>query len=268
MFTKIGSVIFLLALETAASSQDLKGIYSGVIESSIQPGNTIPLQVSLYPTNEFKTTSGARMQVIDSAFLIDDEGGPFGFSDVKFDPNTGFLELSYLRPQEGSEAQTPNFKLEGKIDAQGVFSGKVQAISSGFTGTFTIKKSNQTFLVVKTKYSGSWKGKLKQNDGKMIPFGISLANSIIQTQNPPAYDFEYSRGRLGSYSYEDATFPATQIYINYFKREISIASRTLEGGTSFVTTFKILDGGKKLKGLLGSSGSGLVGTVDLDRVGG
>lgn len=249
-------------------AQGIKGIYVGQIESTSQPGDVIPLQISLYPTNEFKNVNGARIQVIDAAFLIDDEGGPFGFSDLRYDVNTGYLELFYTRPQLNGANSSPNFKLEGNLDANGNISGQVQALSSGFTGKFSLKKSEQQFLAVKAKYTRSWNGQLKRVDGQVVPLTVELANSMMTFQNPPAFDFEYSRGRLSSSKYGDMSLSTNQVYVDYFKHEVSMESRTSDGGTIYSLIFKLNGGGKTISGILTSAGDGYLGTFDLNRVGG
>jgi hypothetical protein len=162
--------------------------------------------------------------VIDGAFVVDEEGGPYTFVRVSYDLDNNRIDMKYSRPRGDPTTSSPAaFRLVGSLAEDGSMAGNVTSGLYGPIGTFKIKRDDSLHaLPRKTKYVGSWYGdahNVRFNDYGSVAVHLNPAASV--TTNPPEFEFEYTPGRIGGYEWDGVPVGSfNQVVIDYLRRRV------------------------------------------------
>jgi hypothetical protein len=255
-FTALG-MLCCSALVLGARVPAIEGIYAGEMKLKLgKISRVVPLQLAMTTTGEsvvVQIAPGVNEErlVIDGAFLVDDEGGPYGVGHVTYNLDLGELDLRYNRRDETLGQVPSSFRLDGKVDAQGNMLGRVISGLQGVIGTFQLKRSTLTTLKVTTKYQGVWAGEGRTPQGYNVPLEIGLGTSERPQVNPPNYEFYYTPGKLGYVSWKGTKAPFNQIAVDYLRRSIVMSDTgSIESGAIATAECHIDDATQDLIGTL------------------
>jgi hypothetical protein len=222
--TVIPQTLPMLATNSLALDSNITGIYVGSMHLVDGKERDIPLSFSLTLTDETVSTPTGLEYVIDGAFVVDEEGGPYSFTKVSYDLDNNRFDMKYSRPRMDPSSTAPaSFRLVGGLDENGGISGKVSSGVFGPIGTFKAQRNDSlNSIPFKQKYVGTWKGKYYNHrydyDGDIE---ITIQPSARNTENPSGMEFDFTPGRRGGYSTRGvwvATF--NQVVIDYLRRKI------------------------------------------------
>ena len=262
-------VIALLPWKLAAEEDVINGIYSGSMHLIDQSERDIPLQLALTLTGEYAIVDGVNRLVIDANVLIDDEGGPFGFSKVYYDQDANTIDLIYYRPQANSIPVSPGFQLKGHFEnGFSTLKGFVYSSRSGRIGTFEVNRNNNRSMVMTRKYSGRWVGPITfEPENRQEMFEIAMVDSGIPTRSPADFEFEYSRGKAAYYSTHDIHQGIETTQIDYLRRRFFLQSRNSQTGELAISIeFTITPDGKTITGVMNSVFGGQRGSFVMNKV--
>jgi hypothetical protein len=184
----------------------------------------IPLALSLVLTDEPMQTPTGTEYVIDGAFVVDEEGGPYTFVRVSYDIENNRLDMKYSRPRGDPTTTSPaSLRLVGSLQADGGITGNVTSGVFGPIGTFRVMRDpSLVSLPHRNKYIGTWRGighNIPYNED--TPITISLQPSASNTVNPPGYEFDFTPGHLGGLTFRDVPISTfNQVVIDYLRRKI------------------------------------------------
>jgi len=225
------SIALLFAIFTAAAARadkptvaGMDGIYDGEITLK---GKTapIPLQIALTRTGETSVIqTGPQVfierSVIDGAFLIDDEGGPYGFDAVSYNLDKSEIDLRYNRSDLNLGEVAAAFRLVGNVDEKGAISGRVLSGIRGVIGTFRATRTDRETLQVTRKYQGIWAGEAQRTGGGTAAIEFGLGTSLRARNNPPTYEFDYTPGKLGYVAWNNQKSHFNHIAIDYLRKKL------------------------------------------------
>lgn len=230
----LSALASLLSGQAAVAQPSLVGVFAGSIELTAGTPRTIPLEISLSLSEETETVETAngpeQRRVIDAAFNIDDEGGPYTFTKVTYDLDLNILDLRYSRNLGESENRpaAPSVRFTGKFNDDGSIEGKVVSGSYGVIGTFKLQKTNATFLVQRQKYNGVWTAK---PDWTTRTFGINLNPSLADSINPAGMELGYTPGKVGSFRIDGdlVNISFNRVSIDYIRQRALLTSVGQDG---------------------------------------
>ena len=225
-------ILAATALTSAAAMADsaLSGIYTGSMHLTDGTTRDIPLALSLVLTDETVPTPTGNEYIIDGAFVVDDEGGPYTFVRVTYDIDNNRLDMKYSRPRNDPTTTAPaSLRLVGNLDANGNITGNVTSGLVGQIGTFKVAHdATLTSIPHHTKYVGNWRGmghNVRFNNYKEVEVQLHPSSTI--TTNPASYEFDYTPGHLGGYLYDGVSVAAfNQVVIDYLRRKILMIDPT------------------------------------------
>jgi len=270
----LGSVTSALYAQQGPS---LSGVFVGAIHfNDGAEKRDIHLQVSLSRSEEtepVETPNGIQQRyIIDAAFSLDHEGGPYIFSKVNYDVDLNILDMRYSRnPAENSSAPAPaSLRFTGKFNSDGSIEGYVTSGFYGRIGTFNLAKTDLDFLTQTPKYFGRWVAK---PDWTEQVYGLSIEPGIGDTLNPPGLELGFTPGKLGNFGIDRKVltpFPLVNIGLNrtsidYLRRRMVISSTTTSG-TNISLDCKILEPTMDLECTLRTINGGLKGKVFFKKV--
>lgn len=246
----------------AQQDGDLAGIYVGSMHLVDGYERDIPLSISLVLTDETISTPGGLEYMIDGAFVVDDEGGPYTFTRVSYDIDNNRLDMKYSRPRLDPSTTAPaTLRLVGGLDGQGGITGKVNSGIYGPIGTFTVKRNESLVsLPYQLKYIGTWSGRYKNvRFNSSGTAEVTLQHSSKPSQNPPGMEFDFTPGRSGGYSYNGVWITSFgQVVIDYLRRKV-----VMSDPEDLITMELLLDFDRKTaKGQQTSSQYGLTAIFD------
>ncbi len=237
----VASFHLLGATAFPADSKAFEGIYSGGM-NLFGKATPIPLRVSLVLTNEYVQIpigNGVleQQQVIDAAFIIDDEGGPYGFYKVSYNLEKSLIDLRYNRPTVTTTMVSipSSFRLIGKVQEGGLISGKVISGQNGPIGTFKISRNNvnQDIMMTVTKYAGNWVGTASLlPDNRTIPFTLGVEKSSLANVNPADYELDFTPGKLGHYRWMGIDFNINKVFVDYLRQKMFLIETNGDTGTA------------------------------------
>jgi hypothetical protein len=257
----------------AAHAPAIEGIYVGKMKVNLNhKTRVLPLQLALSTTGETVVTQfGPQLFeeriVIDGAFLVDDEGGPYGVGHVTYNVDLSQLDLRYNR-RDITLGQVPaSFRLNGNVDANGNVLGRVISGFNGVIGSFELKRApQQTTLKVTHKYKGVWAGYGVGQGGTRMALEIGLGTSLRPQVNPPNYEFYYTPGKLGYVSWNGIKTPFAQIAVDYLRRRVIFSdSAALDNGPVETAECEIDEATGDLVGTLYGVYRGVIATFRLKK---
>lgn len=208
-----------------AVSGDITGIYVGSMHLTDGKERDIPLALSLTLTDETVSSPTGLEYVIDGAFVVDEEGGPYAFTKVSYDLDNNRFDMKYSRPRMDPTSSSPaSLRLVGGFAENGeVVSGRVSSGVFGPIGTFKVVRDDSlSSIPFRQKYVGKWRGDYynfhAQRSG---PVEITIQPSARDTENPAGMEFDFTPGRRGGYSVDGfwiASF--NHVVIDYLRRRI------------------------------------------------
>lgn len=265
----LGSVVLLCRFSLAVG---LDGVFQGTMELKRSNGDkyTVPLAVALTPTGELAPSpsgSGAQSesQVIDGAFVIDEEGGPYSFTKVTYRLEENTLDLRYDRLDVGANTERPAaFRLVGELDSKGNYTGRVVSGNRGPIGKFALAPTDLELLPVREKYVGTWRGQTTIGAGGDL--SITISDSPMVTINPINLEFEYTPGRLASVKYLGTGYDISEVVFDYLRRRLYLIQRRGQaGGQSLVFQAEYDPKTQKIWGFAGGGTAGRTGTFALEK---
>jgi hypothetical protein len=207
-----------------------------------------------------------RWEIIDSAFLVDDEGGPFTFTKVSYDLDQNRIDLRYNRRQYTSAAAPADFRLVGKFNQKGAIEGNVLSGNRGPIGTFKMSPVDTVGLKVKKKYLGPWSGRARMlPSGHVVDFDIVLSEGLEQATNPFELEFEYTVGKMAYYALDGVKFNFNQVVIDYLRQRL-ILLRTAVGRNVVTAECDIDFAGQTMRGSLYGANLGKSADLSLRKV--
>ncbi|MEZ4752127.1 MAG: hypothetical protein R3B54_16285 [Bdellovibrionota bacterium] len=262
----LGSVFLLSNVLLGAT---LDGIFEGTMQLKHRNGQSfsVPLAVALTPTGEvISVPAGSGIfheeQVIDGAFVIDDEGGPYSFTKVSYRLAENTLDLRYDRFDSALEERPASFRLVGKFDPEGRVTGRVVSGTYGPIGKFVLVPTDLDSLPVRDKYVGTWRGSTTiGGDGELA---ITIGTSPIVSSNPVNFEFEYTPGRLASISYNGTGYEISEVFIDYLRRRLYLIQKVGQG-QSLVFQAEFDPVSQKIWGFAGGASKGRTGTFALEK---
>lgn len=244
--------LWLSMAEPAVAEESFEGVYEGTLHLQRPVARDVPIAFSLTMTGEVVVLpGGTRQNVIDSSFLVDEEGGVFPFSEVAYDYNEGHLNLVYARPGFGEGTTSPAFQLDGRFESEERISGRVLSGLRGNLGEFVVEKSKARYLKRRSKYRGYWAGSARTvPDGEIVQVAIELTDSRLAQINPASYEFDYTPGKTGFYSWNGTKSAITQASIDYLTGHLSLVSKDPDGSTAVILECDLDPDTGALKGTL------------------
>lgn len=257
-FTALLASLLLTNVVTAFAVDSFSGIYTGEMQITDGERQTIPLAASLTLTAEDEvvvTPTGTEIRkVIDGAFLVDGEGGPYAFVKVTLEPESSRIDMRYNRIRVDPTAHAPSsFRLMGYLKEGNIIEGDVSSGIRGIIGKFTLKKSRQTALIPLAKYIGKWTGKMRYFDGSEPIASLILQPSRLMYTNPPDFEFEYTRGHIGYLDVDDVQYPISELNIDYLRRKITIHHKQPQNSTMLTLLGQLDPLLKTLSGVMNST---------------
>ncbi|MEZ4741567.1 MAG: hypothetical protein R3B45_03835 [Bdellovibrionota bacterium] len=266
-FSSLKKVILILFTICLGAPQlyALEGIYRGYIKSRSQSDVEVPLIISLTTAENVDTSNSVRASILGS-FIIDQEGGPYSFSNITLDINNGRLDMKYKRIQNSTTTGIPSdFRFIGTFTSQDEISGNVLSGRRGNIGDFFVKKARDKSLSRSYKYQGLWHGTKKNLDGSIDRMVISLNSTANHRANPNNMDFDYTVGKIGFVKFNDGVeFGLTKVFIDYLTREIIMIHESSSGTSSFSLSAKISPDRAFENGTIESTHAGKIATFSVD----
>jgi hypothetical protein len=207
----------------------IDGIYNGLITTNVGTPMKIPLQVALTVTGETVVTQTGpqtfeERNVIDGAFIIDDEGGPYGFSLVTYNLDLSQIDLRYNRLDATLGQVAASFRLVGNVDAAGKITGRVLSGLRGPIGTFELNMTTEKVMHPANKYEGVWRGQgTTFPGGGSVDLEIGLGGSTFVRNNPPTYEFTFTPSKMGYVSWNSQPAFFNAISIDYLRRTVAFS---------------------------------------------
>lgn len=268
LFLALAAAFFLIPSSKLALAQNtFSGVYSGSMSLTDGFARTIPLSLSLVVTNQDETTPNGTRKVIDGAFVVDDEGGPFAFSKVSLDLSAARIDMRYNRLRQDTTPSAPSaFRLIGILKENGVIEGEVSSGMRGMIGTFSVKHTSQTGLNVTPKYVGRWEGKLTYSDGYSVKSVLRLQASNNNATNPPESELDFTPGRVGSMEMEGVQYPFSIVTIDYLRRNFTFTHSAPQSGTLLSFVMSLDPNRGTLAGLMNSSNWGETARCTLEKI--
>jgi hypothetical protein len=265
--------VLMLVDARAHGAAIFEGVFTGTMQLNDGTArNTVDLSLTLSPTGQVESTGGdglfEEQQVIDGAFLIDDEGGPTGFSKVRYNLERNEIDLRYNRSTvQYTPAIPSSFRLIGNIGKHGELTGKVISGLKGPIGTFRLERSSQTHLEVIPKYYGTWVGKTTRVDGSTDRTSITIEEaSGSQVTNPSHMELDYTKGRLAHVRVNGIPLEFNQVVIDYLRQRIYLISLDAGGHPSMTYQAVMNSKTKELVGFSNGLFTGRNGTFRLKYV--
>lgn len=254
------------------------GLYVG--EITLVSGTRIPIQVSfhqtLQATERMHSTdimfSAQKIQV--GSFVIGEEGGPYTFSLVGFDPESGEVMLKYSRLKGNNSTDAvegnPTLWFEGRHFADGTMKGKLTSETRGYLGTFQWHKvANVGSLAVRPVTVGTWTGSWTYRDGTTDPFVLTLRDNENIENTPENWELAFSPGRVGSARIGVFEMPFAQVLIDDLGGRMVLKHENSSFGTSMTLIAKFSGdtvNGEGISTLTGQSGTFQAKRVDSSAV--
>ncbi len=250
------------------ASESMEGVYVGAMQLSDGFERVIPLSISLSFTGQVTTApNGEERQVIDGAFLVDEEGGPYAFSVVSFDIDKSRLDLRYNRPQFNLSPEIPSsFRLIGTLQADGSIQGKVSSGSRGIIGSFTLSRSEQPSLAARKKYQGTWEGEAVLAGGRRTPYRIVMVDGLSAYTNPPDYELDFTPGKVSYVKWNNTKFDINSVAIDYLRRKVTLFKQVSTGSPGLSIEFQMEEDGQIVRGEIYSVFRGKTAEFELQRV--
>jgi hypothetical protein len=185
----------------------------------------IKIEVTLTRTGETITVPVGpnkleQRQVIDGAFLVDDEGGPWAFTKVSYNLDKNLLDLRYDRQLVSSITFPADFRLVGHFNEKGVITGRVLSGNRGPIGTFELLPSKRVGLEARPKYLGEWRGVARTLSGGKAWFSIVLGAGLREVSNPFDLEFDFSPGKLAYFSWNGEKFNFNNVVIDFLRQRV------------------------------------------------
>jgi hypothetical protein len=266
------SVIALAAGFTAIAQADegleFEGIYFGQLDLSESGGKAVDLQLSLALTGETVTRPGGEVeQVIDGAFVLDQEGGAYTFTKVSFDINEAKIDMKYLRQELTSNPETPaSFRLVGYFQSDNSIEGRVFSGTRGPIGTFKVTHGGVPAFRRQSKYTGRWEGFADLRAGGRVPMSIELVDTEGSTTNPVNMEFAFTPGKLASIHWGAINFSMSNIVIDYLRGVISMRRGGETGPTELSIEYVVDESSRNAIGVVKSAGRGEVARFQLPPI--
>jgi hypothetical protein len=210
-------------------TRGIDGIYQGTIKTDFGAKLTIPLQVALTVTGETTITQTGpqtfeERNVIDGAFIIDDEGGPYAFSLVSYNLDLSQIDMRYNRLDATLGQVAASFRLVGNVDKNGNIKGRVLSGMRGPIGVFELTLTKEKIMHPARKYSGTWAGKGQTfPNADPVDLEIGLGDATRVRNNPPTYEFTFTPAKLGYVSWNDQAAYFNAISIDYLRRAVAFS---------------------------------------------
>ncbi len=220
-------------LAVRAEGPSIEGIFEGTMHLLDEEERDIPLMINLALTGEIRPIKDGddlfdEQRVIEGAFVVDEEGGPYAFSEVKYTLEKNQIDIRYNRPENNLKPNVPvSFRLLGTLGLDDTIEGKVISGVRGPIGTFKVQKTNRRSLVTKTKYIGEWEGTtIRDRDGEVdVSLVINRAGGTPAT-NPQNLEFEYTPGKMGNLYFKVSTLPFNTVVVDYLRRRVYLSDVT------------------------------------------
>jgi len=205
-----------------------EGHYFGTMDLQFDRPRKINLEVTLTRTGETVTVKVGenkyeQRQVIDGAFLVDDEGGPFAFTKVSYNLDKNLLDLRYDRQQLSSISFPADFRLVGNFTEKGLISGRVLSGNRGPIGTFQLEPIKRLGLQPTRKYMGSWSGRARATAGGTYPMWIVIGSGLKEVSNPFDLEFDFSPGKLAQYVFNGEQFNFNNVVIDFLRQRVFLS---------------------------------------------
>jgi len=243
----VGSVLVANPSASArAKEHGVDGIYVGQIHLEVGDKRTMPLQIALTTTGETELSQigpgvPEERLIIEGAFVIDNEGGPYEFAHVTYNLDLSLVDLRYNR-RDATVGQVPaHFRLQGNVDLDGKISGQVLSGFQGPIGTFEVKRSTRSTLRVASKYRGVWSGMGKGIEGYPVAVEIGLDDAAQSQVNPSNYEFYYTPGKLGYLAWNGQKLKFNQISIDYLRGGVVFSDTSSVDQGQTATVEAVLD---------------------------
>jgi hypothetical protein len=213
----------------------IEGHYLGTMDLTYDRPRKIDLELTLTLTGQTEIIQkGANQfeesQVIDSAFIIDDEGGPFSFTKVSYNLDRSELDLRYNRKVLTPQPYPSDFRLIGNLTPDGGVKGRVISGNRGPIGTFELKLIPARDLSPVKKYEGAWHGAAVMfHSGIRRAIDIVVGGALTETTTPPDFEFEFTPGKLGYFAWESEKFSFNNIVIDYLRQRIYLSDIDAQG---------------------------------------
>lgn len=208
----------------ASDPTDITGIYVGSMHLVDGKEREIPLAFSLTLTDETVSSPTGLEYVIDGAFVVDEEGGPYAFTKVSYDLDNNRFDMKYSRPRMDPTASAPaSLRLIGGLDENRGISGQVSSGVFGPIGTFTVNRDDSLYSIpFKQKYVGKWRGQYFNYHARRAGVAeITIQPSARDTENPAGMEFDFTPGRRGGYSVDGIWIASfNRVVIDYLRRTI------------------------------------------------
>lgn len=249
----------------------IEGSYRGMLSLHDGPPLQIPISLNLNFTDQVEkveTSPGVfeMQKVIDGAFLVDKEGGPYAFTKVVYRFRTSELDMKYSRTKGVTVGQPASFRLVGKVAQDGSVKGRVLSGYKGKMGTFTLYKVPEEALVSKRVYAGFWAGYVTLvPEGERMLFGIAIAPTGLASLNPEQLEFDFSRGKIGHADFNFIQLPLSKVSVDYLHRKVMMSSQGSEGRSVAVEAYYDIKT-QHLKGYVSSIYGGEKGYFDIPKV--
>jgi len=241
-FVRLFVFLFLFVAQTGrayaphwADEAGLEGYYAGTLELVFDRARKVNIEVSLANTGETEFIQTGpnvfkEQKVIDGAFVIDDEGGPYAFTRVTFNRDKSELDLRYNRRQLSlGTGGAGDFRLVGTFDETGKLTGRVLGGTRGPLGKFTLAPVKRDGLETVRKYDGVWSG-----IAQMIPLGrrpirIVISAGLAEVLNPPDWEFGFTPGKMAHFNVDGIKFSFNNIVVDYLRQRIFLSDIDAEG---------------------------------------
>lgn len=244
----------------------LEGIYAGSMRLYDGGEREIPIDVSLVLTGEtYFTPDGEERQIIDGAFVVDEEGGPYAFVKVSFDIEDSRIDMRYNRPQMNFDDIPSSFRLTGHFREDGSITGRVLSGVRGPIGEFVLQPTDLPVLPMRDKYQGVWEGVADLTGGGQMPFRVTLNDALVAFANPPNYEFEYTPGKIGHIRWNQTNIAITDVSIDYLRRQVVLHKRGASGGAELSVQFNLDFLSGHIEGQIQSVFRGQTATFSLEQ---
>lgn len=262
---------FLLLLLSIASvrgysAPSLQGTYEGTAHM-YESGQTMNLKFIL---KYIAGNGNGLLTDIAGSFIIDDEGGPYEFSNVSLDLDTGRIDFRYNRPNRTRVYNTPShlrFSGNVKLEANQKFSLKGEVVSGiqGPMGTFELQQSSSDIATnVEQKYLGRWNG-TGTLSGETRNLSLNLGRGGVNPINPEWMELDYTPSKAGSFYYRTNNFFLTVVYVDYLRGVMYLVNGT-NPEAPIVLESKLNGANGSLGGIWNSGYRGLTGTFQMEKL--
>lgn len=258
-------LVLVSAFAISANAATLKGTYQGTVHMA-ESNRTMNLKIFM----NFVTGGGndGQLTTIVGSFVIDDEGGPFAFSNIDFDINTGLIDFRYNRPNRSRNYNTPShlrFTGATKIENEKFkISGDLISGIQGPLGTFEVAQvSEEPSASATQKYFGSWDGTANLDRSRRLT--LNLAPSEVNVINPEYMELDFTNGKSGSFGFMTNDFFITVVYIDYLRGRMYLVDGS-NPDSKIILESELDHSNGGLSGIWNSTYRGYTGTFQLNKV--